>query len=188
MLRHPFHGIIGPEASANEMGKNRDQRSIARRTFFGRVLAAAAGIGALFVTRPGLGQTPPGGGRGIGFPEGPALQGGFGGNFPQGGALQGGFGGGIRTPPPGGGGPPTTLALGEEGGGPVTTQALGEEGGGQVTTFALGEEGGFPRRRRRRPQGAFTTFALGEEGGGFSPQRATTFALGEEGGGINLRR
>jgi hypothetical protein len=175
MLRHPFHGIIGPEASAGEVAENRGQRSIARRTFFGRVLASAAGVGALLFARSALSQTPPDGGRGIGFPEG--------------GALQGGYGGGIRTPPPSGGsGPPTTLALGEEGGGPVTTQALGEEGGGQMTTFALGEEGGFPRRRRRRSQGAFTTFALGEEGGRFPPQQPTTFALGEEGGGINLRR
>lgn len=154
MLRHPFHGIIGPEASAGENSVHqRVPQGIARRTFFGSVLTSAAGVAAFFLARPGLSQTPPDGGRGIGFPEG--------------GALQGGYGGGIRDPQPPVGGPPTTLALGEEGGGPVTTQALGEEGGGRMTTFALGEEGGFnPRpRRRRRPQGVITTFALGEEGG-----------------------
>src|SRR5687768_16861572 len=81
MLRHPFHGIIGPEASASEVAVSRGQRSIARRTFFGRVLASAAGVGALFFARPGFGQTPPNGGRGIGFPEGGALQGGYGGGI-----------------------------------------------------------------------------------------------------------
>ena len=80
----------------------------------------------------------------------------------------------------------TTKALGEEA---ATTNALGEEGGkltkalkedgGRATTLAIGEEGASTRRvgeEGGKPPPRLTE-ALNEDGG-----KATTFAVGEEGG------
>jgi hypothetical protein len=144
MLRHPFHGVIGLEANAEAVSTpgGEVQPGLARRTFFGRVLAAIAGVGGLVFSRSAVGQTGPDS-RGIGFPEG--------------GALQGGYGGGIRNPPASSSGPVTTMAVGEEGGPPPPRRRRRRPG--FVTTFALGEEGG------RFPPPRATTYALGEEGG-----------------------
>jgi hypothetical protein len=141
MLRHPFHGVVGPEEDADRTAR---ASPASRRGFFAQVLAALAGVGVWVAARVTAAQTPWDGGKGMGFPDW--------------GAMQGGYGGAVR-PRPDPGGPVTTFALGEEGGtippprrrfrGRVTTLAFGEEGGGYYTTYALGEEGGFylPSRR-----------------------------------------
>src|SRR5687767_1239878 len=49
MLRHPFFGIVEPEATA-----------IARRTFFGQVTALAAGAAAILLGRTSRAQPLPG--------------------------------------------------------------------------------------------------------------------------------
>lgn len=151
MMRHPFHGVIGPDtasvAKSIDYGRyatHSEAPAIGRRGFFGHALAAIAGAGAFIFARSASAQTGWDAGGGIGFPEGPA--------------LQGGYGGGLAPRPSGQ---------------TVTTYALGEEGGyyppprwprpGRVTTYALGEEGGYYYRRPR-----YTTYALGEEGGGWS--------------------
>src|SRR5688572_8190870 len=146
MMRHPFHGVAGPAAAEflQPQTPQKSSRGIGRRSFFGHALAAVAGAGAFLFARSATAQTGWDAGGGIGFPEGPA--------------LQGGYGGGLAPRPSGQ---------------TVTTDALGEEGGyyprprpqpGRVTTYALGEEGGYYYRRPRR----YTTYALGEEGGGWS--------------------
>jgi hypothetical protein len=174
MMRHPFHGVNQPAESSQPMAERiptgphsavsrRGRSLLQRRAFFAHSLAAVAGAGALLVARAVSAQTPPDT-RGMGFPEG--------------GALQGGYGGAVRSGA-GQGGTVTTFAVGEEGGGRVTTFAIGEEGG-RVTTQAVGEEGGYYPRRRRRPR-RVTTYAVGEEGGSYPRQRYTTYAIGEEG-------
>lgn len=165
MMRHPFHGVVGPDtddSAMNDSGLIQQSldapgRDMGRRGFFGHALAAIAGAGAFLFTRSSTAQTGWEAGGGIGFPEG--------------GALQGGYGGGIRSP--------------GSGGGTVTTYALGEEGGGYYYYY--------PPRRWRPPPGRVTTYALGEEGGGYYYRRPrypryTTYALGEEGGGYYYRR
>ena len=163
MMRHPFHGVVGPAAHDSTLNEadpiqaitSRAARGMGRRGFFGHALAAIAGAGAFLFARSATAQTGSDAGGGIGFPEG--------------GALQGGYGGGIRSP--------------GSGGGTVTTYALGEEGGGYY----------YPPRRWRPPPGRVTTYSLGEEGGGYYYRRPrypryTTYALGEEGGGYYYRR
>jgi hypothetical protein len=156
MMRHPFHGIVGPDTNSKTLSSAQTEvpaRSIGRRSFFGQALAAVVGVGAFFFTRSATAQTGWDAGGGIGFPEG--------------GALQGGYGGGITTP--GSGGTVTTFALGEEGGGYPPPRWPPP---GRVTTYALGEEGGYYYRRPRYPRyPRYTTYALGEEGGGFNYRR-----------------
>jgi hypothetical protein len=204
MLRHPFFGVIDPDANADggrtvDRSADNDQPAIQgdrdvaapsrRRTFFGQALAGAAGLGALVLfgrsasaQSGGTGSFNPGGAAGGSFDRGFAGQ--------SQGSFRGGLGGdsfGDPGPRYQSGGTVTTYAIGEEGsggGGTVTTYAIGEEGsgGGTVTTYAIGEEGSG---------GGVTTYALGEEGSYRPPQyyryrnyrpRYTTYALGEEGG------
>ena len=179
MTRHPFHGVNQPAESSQPMAERiptglhpavstRGRSVLQRRAFFAHSLAAVAGAGALLVARAGSAQTPPDT-RGMGFPEGGALQGGYGGAV-RSGAIRSGTGQGGTV---------TTFAVGEDGGGRVTTFAIGEEGG-RMTTQAVGEEGGSYPRRRWRP-GRVTTYAVGEEGGSYPRPRYTTYAIGEEG-------
>jgi hypothetical protein len=150
IMGHPFHGIIGPAPDQQGIAVPLATRAVGRRSFFVHSLSALAGLGAWLLTRSASAQTPFDGGRGMGFPEG--------------GALQGGYGGGLNSAP--GGGTVTTFALGEEGGYyPPPRRRRPRWGGGSVTTFALGEEGGY------YPPPRVTTYALGEEGGGYYYRR-----------------
>lgn len=169
-MHHPFDGIILPAESSGGVPQTSFESPTPRRTFFGRALAAVAGLFTLGAAGTVLARDSwRQGSRGRWYysPSRPSWR-------PSPGRVTtyavGEEGGG-------GGGRVTTYAVGEEGGGGrVTTYAVGEEGGGgggRVTTYAVGEEGGG------RPPGQVTTFAVGEEGGG----RVTTRALGEEGGG-----
>lgn len=163
-MRHPFDGIILPEAQASEQteeGAKQISETMDRRIWLARLLAASASVLSGSLTgqavpppqRPGSNpQAPPVTTQALGEEGNPppttkAL--GEEGNPPQ--------PKGPNTPPPPG--RPTTLALGEEGNPPPTTLALGEEGNppkpiepkpappGQPTTLALGEEGNPPPKK-----------------------------------------
>lgn len=155
-MRHPFDGIIPAQTQPTA------EAPPTRRSVLGKLLAAAAGLGAFLVGGKAKAQIAT--------------------------TLAIGEEGATTTRLREEAGPPvTTFAVGEEGSTArlreegatttgrlqeegVTTQAIGEEG--VVTTFALGEEG------------VATTLALGEEGAttnALGEEGATTTALGEEG-------
>ena len=154
MRRHPFFGIVVPDADdgapRNSLpGAYFDGWRTARRSFFGQVAALAAGAAALLIGRNSRGQnlqlqgaaTLPGATTGQVMPNETRY---------------------------------TTQALGEEGGGyqPPVRPSLPPPG--TVTTYAIGEEGGSYRRppySTAPPPATVTTYAMGEEGGVYRPRR-----------------